>query len=118
MSSIDGEDRLKGMRTLAFALVLAMACGKANIGSPSNSLPDPGEKVFTMHGKIVSRDPASTSLTIDHKAIPGLMEAMTMEYAVRGQKIESLPPNGTNIVARVHVTDEKGVWITDVKPSP
>jgi Cu/Ag efflux protein CusF len=106
------------MRTLAFALILAVACGKANIGSPSKTLADPGEKIFTMHGKIVSRDASSNSLTIDHKEIPGLMEAMTMDYAVRDAKIDTLPANGSNIVARVHVTDEKGVWITDVKATP
>lgn len=41
-----------------------------------------------------------------------------MDYIVRGAKVEALPPNGANIEARLHVTEEKGVWITDVKASP
>ena len=46
------------------------------------------------------------------------MEAMTMDYLVRGAKVEALPPNGTNIDAKLHVTDGKGIWITDVTKSP
>jgi protein SCO1 len=106
------------MRTLAFALILALACGKARIDNADKPLSVPGEKVYAMQGKIVGRDASENSLKIDHREIPGYMEAMTMDYIVRGAKVTAMPPNGARIEARLHVTEEKGVWITDVKALP
>lgn len=106
------------MRTIALALLLTLACGKAKIDNASKPLSVPGEKVYLMHGKIVGRDTKENALTLDHQAIPGYMEAMTMDYIVRGAKVESLPANGTSVDAKLHVTDEKGIWITDVTKSP
>jgi protein SCO1/2 len=102
------------MRTIALALLLALACGKAKVGNAGKPLSVPGEKVYAIHAKIVGRDAAENALTLDHQAIPGYMEAMTMDYSVRGAKIETLPPNGANVEAKLHVTEEKGIWITDV----
>ena len=100
------------MKTLTFALILALACGKAKISNADKPLSVPGEKLYVLNGKIVGRDAAENSLTIDHEAIPGYMEAMTMDYIVRGAKVDALPPNGTAIAATLHVTDDKGIWIT------
>jgi protein SCO1/2 len=103
------------MKTLTFALLLALACGKAKISNADKPLSVAGEKTYAMAGKIVGRDAAENSLTIDHNAIPGYMEAMTMDYLVRGAKVDALPPNGTAITATLHVTDDKGVWITGLR---
>jgi hypothetical protein len=54
---------------------------------------------------------------MDHEAIPGFMEAMKMEYPVRGAKVAALPPDNSRIEARLHVTD-RGYWLTDVKKIP
>jgi protein SCO1/2 len=102
------------MRTIALALLLTLACGKTEIDNASKPLSVPGEKVYAMHGKIVGRDTKENALTLDHQAIPGYMEAMTMDYIVRGTKVESLPANGATVDAKLHVTDEKGIWITNV----
>jgi hypothetical protein len=103
------------MKTLTFTLILALACGKAKISNADKPLSVPGEKTYALAGKIVGRDAAENALTIDHKEIPGYMEAMTMDYIVRGAKVESLPPNGTAITATLHVTDSNGAWITAVR---
>jgi protein SCO1/2 len=103
------------MKTLTFTLILALACGKAKISNADKPLSVPGEKIYAMAGKIVGRDAAENSLTIDHEAIPGFMEAMTMDYIVRGAKVDSLPQNGTAITATLHVTDDKGIWITGLR---
>lgn len=103
------------MKTLTFTLLLALACGKAKISNAGKPLSVPGEKTYAMAGKIVGRDVSENSLTIDHQAIPGYMEAMTMDYIVRGANVDSLPPNGTAITATLHVTDDKGIWITGVR---
>ena len=106
------------MRALALALLLILGCGKAKIENASKPLSVPGEKIYVMHGKIVARDAAENALTIDHREIPGYMEAMTMDYQVRGAKVDGLPPNGATIDAKLHVTEEKGIWLTDVAKSP
>ncbi|HEV7573418.1 MAG TPA: copper-binding protein [Thermoanaerobaculia bacterium] len=102
------------MKTLTFTLILALACGKAKISNADKPLSVAGEKTYTMTGKIVGRDASENALTIDHQAIPGFMEAMTMDYIVRGAKVDALPPNGAAIMATLHVTDDKGTWITAV----
>jgi len=110
-----GGGGFQRMKTLTFTLLLALACGKEKIGNADKPLSVAGEKTYAMQGKIVGRDPAENALTLDHKAIPGYMEAMTMDYIVRGAKVETLPPNGTAITATLHVTEDKGIWITGVR---
>ena len=83
------------MRTIALALIFTLACGKAKVDNASKPLSVPGEKVYALHGRIIGRDTTENALTIDHKAIPGYMEAMTMDYSVRGARVENQPPNGT-----------------------
>lgn len=104
------------MRKIAFVLIILMlGCAKEKAGNADKPLSVPGEKTYALQGKIVGRDPAENSLTIDHKEIAGYMEAMTMDYIVRGAKVEALPPNGTAITATLHVTDDKGIWITGLR---
>jgi hypothetical protein len=108
-----GGGGFQGMKTLTFALILALACGKAS--NSDKPLSVPGEKIYTLEGEILDHDHEENALTIEHKAIPGYMEAMTMDYIVRGAKVDTLPPNGTHIVATLHVTQDKGIWITNVR---
>src|SRR3954464_10170282 len=104
------------MRKLALVLIIvALACGKEKVSNADKPLSVPGEKTYALQGKIVGRDAAENTLSIDHEAIPGYMEAMTMDYIVRGAKVDALPPNGTAITATLHVTDDKGIWITNVR---
>ena len=104
------------MKTLTFTLILALRMRqRRRFRTPTSRCPSPGEKIYALAGKIVGRDAAENSLTIDHEAIPGYMEAMTMDYIVRGAKVEALPPNGTAITATLHVTDDKGIWITGLR---
>jgi hypothetical protein len=67
-----------------------------------------------LKGFIVARDAGDNTVRVDHQAIPGYMEAMTMDYSVRGAEVLSLPPNKTRIEAKLHVTDD-GYWLTDVR---
>jgi protein SCO1/2 len=89
------------------ALLFLLNCGERE--SP--------ERLYELKGKIVSRDPGDNTVRVDHEAIPGYMEAMTMDYSVRGAKVGALPPDGTRIEAKLHVT-ESGYWLTDVKRAP
>ena len=95
-------------------LVTAVAVFALFCAPKEKPLSVPGEKLYTLTGKIVSRDTADNTLRIDHEAIPGFMEAMTMDYTVRGAKVEQLPPDGTKIHAKLHVVDD-AYWVSDVR---
>ena len=97
---------------LSTFVLLALSCAKHE-----KPLSEPGEKIYVLKGKILSRDASDNSLRIDHEAIPGYMEAMTMDYPVRGAKVAQAPPDQAKIEARLHVHDER-YWITDVKRVP
>jgi Cu/Ag efflux protein CusF len=73
-----------------------------------------GEQRYQMEGRIVSRDPSTNQVTVDHKEIPNFMGAMTMPYEVRGVEISELPPDGTQITATVHAKGDT-YWLTDIK---
>src|ERR1043166_1712877 len=97
---------------LASLVLLILTCAKHE-----KPLDEKGEKLYTLKGKILSRDASDNSLRLDHEAIPGFMEAMTMDYPVRGAKAAELPPDKSTIVARLHVNDDR-YWLTDVKKVP
>ncbi len=98
------------MRLLAVLLtILLPACGGKNSIQPSK------ENTYPMTATIVSRDPAQNTLTMDNKDIPGVMEAMRMDYELRGTKVNALPPNGTPVTATLHERDGR-YWVTDVRP--
>ena len=101
---------------LALIVVLTLAaCGDR--GKKEKPLSVPGEKLYALEGRILGRDAANNSLNVDHKAIPGYMEAMVMDYPVRGAAVQSLPSDNSRITARLHVTDT-AYWLTDVKQVP
>ena len=104
------------MRRSAVLLILTLVLGACS-GEKAKPLSEPGEKLFTLQGKIVARDAADNTLRVDHHAITGFMEAMTMDYSVRGAKVTEMPPDGTSIEGKLHVT-EKAYWLTDVKKVP
>jgi protein SCO1/2 len=109
-------------RSAALALIAILlnvtflgACGDR--GKQEKPLSVQGEKLYTVEGRIVGRDAAGNALRVDHKAIPGYMEAMTMDYPVRGATVQSLPSDNSRVTARLHVTDT-AYWLTDVKQVP
>jgi protein SCO1/2 len=100
------------MRVAAAFLTLALlACGAEKQDKP---LSEPGEKLYAMRGVVLSRSADDNSLRVDHEAIAGFMEAMTMDYPVRGAQVAALPADKSRIEAKLHVTD-RSYWITDVK---
>lgn len=96
---------------IALLAVSLITCGKSQ---PQKPVDVAGQKVYDLRGKIVSRDRGENTLKIDHEEIKGFMEAMTMDYTVRGAKVEQLPPDGTKIHAKLHVVDD-AYWVSDVR---
>src|SRR5436853_1887009 len=74
------------------------------------------EKMSMLEGTIISRDIAKNEIIVQHGEVKGLMGPMTMGYQVRGQKVATLPKDGTRIDAMLHESNGT-LWLTDVKPS-
>lgn len=99
---------------LLLAFLLLAACAEDAKEKPVS---EAGERLYTVRGTILSRNASANTVFVDHEAIPGFMEAMKMDYSVRGAKVESLPPDKSRFEATLHVTD-RAYWITNVKPMP
>ena len=62
------------------------------------------EKTFPVKGRIISTD--ATHVTLDHEAVPGFMEAMTMPYKLKDPSIVSELHPGDRISARIVVQQD------------
>jgi Cu/Ag efflux protein CusF len=105
------------MKRISFLLGLVLLFACAGADDRPQPLSEPGERLYSVRGVIKARDAEANSLNLDHQAIPGFMEAMVMDYAVRGAKVATLPADQSRIEAKLHVTD-RAYWLTDVKPIP
>jgi protein SCO1/2 len=67
-------------RFLASSLlcILALAGCHSASESGSQSSAESSVKIYKLRGKVVSTNAATGEATLDHEAIPGFMEAMTM----------------------------------------
>lgn len=105
------------MRPVILCLLLVAAACAEDVAPKATATSEKGEKLYTIRGTVLSRNPGDNSLNLDHEAIPGFMQAMQMEYVVRGATVGTLPPDQSRIEAKLHVTGT-GYWITDVKKIP
>ena len=93
--------RTHSFRVLAFYFVtfvfaLSIGCAKK-----------PEAKQYPLHGKIISVDKLGRQLIIDHNAIPGFMEAMTMPYSVTDNAMLEQVGPGDEIRADLRVEGER-----------
>ena len=86
---------------LIFLLVLA---GLIAVGCHKSG---PQVKVYKLRGKVVSIDAAQGELTVNHEAIPGFMEAMTMPYKVKDRSVLPTFHAGDTITADVLVSSDQ-----------
>ena len=84
------------MRLVAALLALVVFSACAGSEKP---LSEPGERLYALNGTIVGRDSADNTVRVSHDRIPGFMEAMTMDFSVRGASVDELPADGTKIAA-------------------
>ena len=62
------------------------------------------EETFSVRGKVISTD--ATHVTLDHEAVPGFMEAMTMPYKLKDPSVVSELHPGDRITARIVVQQD------------
>ena len=96
----------KPLRTAVWLVLIPLlvtACKQNNSsvgssGATSGSVA--GEvKTFPIRGKIISVDAAKGSILLDHEAVPGFMDAMTMSYKLKDPGIASELHPGDRITA-------------------
>jgi protein SCO1/2 len=95
------------MRTFAVSALLAVAAISGCHSGPKPGAPSaatPAYKVYKLRGKVVSTNPAVGELTVNHEAIPGFMEAMTMPYKLKDPSILGELHPGDTITADVLVS--------------
>jgi protein SCO1/2 len=73
---------------------------------PAQSNAGQNFKVYHLRGKVVSTDAAKGEVTLNHEAIPGFMEAMTMPYKLKDASILGELHPGDVITADVLVSQD------------
>jgi protein SCO1/2 len=92
-------------RFLAITL-LAVALAGCHTGRQNASATEasPSFKIYKLRGKVVSTNPTSGEVILDHEAIPGFMDAMTMPYKMKDASIVSELHPGDVITADLLVS--------------
>ncbi len=105
------------MRRWCACVVLAVAVlsGCRSGQDPgSQSAADQRFQVYKLRGKVVRTDAAKGEVTLNHEAIPGFMDAMTMPYKLKDASILSELHAGDVITADVLVPkDPNGTTVLD-----
>jgi protein SCO1/2 len=101
----NGRRRFRGASIFSACILGAATFVSAFVSAGCRSKPAESGPRFHLHGKIVSVNANNHSAEVDHDAIPGFMEAMTMFYPVPDPRaLASLGP-GDEITADVVVTE-------------
>ena len=91
--------------TCSFLVVLTLAgCHSNSKPAAASNAADSGITTYHLRGKIVSTDVAHGIVVVDHEAIPGFMDAMTMPYQLKDPSIASDLHPGDTITADVLVS--------------
>ena len=95
-------------RLAACSLFVFVALAGCHSGrqAPSQPVASQNFKVYKLRGKVVSTNAAKGEVTVDHEAIPGFMEAMTMPYKLKDPTILGELHPGDVITADVLVSKD------------
>ena len=76
-------------RLLASSVLALLVLAGCHSGQKPPSQPDSSQnfKAYHLRGKVVSTDAAKGEVTLNHEAIPGFMDAMTMPYKLKDASI-------------------------------
>ncbi|MDR3726470.1 MAG: SCO family protein [Terracidiphilus sp.] len=97
------------MRRLLASSLLALVVLAGCHSSQKSSTPSSAAgnfKVYKVRGKVVSTNPSTGEVTLNHEAIKGFMEAMTMPYKLKDPTILSELHPGDVITADVLVSQD------------
>lgn len=95
------------LRGVGLGIAISLGCNVlAGCNGSAHEAPKPAEKSYHLRGRIVATDAASGRITVQHGAIPGYMDAMTMAYKLAQPETISELHAGDTITARLVVTDD------------
>jgi protein SCO1/2 len=100
---------------LVVVAAFVAGCKQSGNGAPSAA----GEvKTFPIRGKIVSVDAVKGSVLLNHEAVPGFMDAMTMPYKLKDPSVVSELHPGDRITAKLLVRkvgdDYEGAMLDEI----
>jgi protein SCO1/2 len=94
----------------SYSLVLGvLAIPLLIVGCQGTQSKGPAEKLYPILGKVVAVNPDKPSIKLDHEDIPGLMQGMTMEFAVQNATLLEGLKAGDQVHGRLKV--ESGKYI-------
>lgn len=91
-----------------------LATAKASPTPAKPATTNDPERRYQLNGKIVSVEPELKQVTIEHQEIKGYMEAMTMPFPLRDEKLLSKVKKGDRIQATLVIGGEKGWRLENV----
>jgi Cu/Ag efflux protein CusF len=97
------------MKTSYWPMLFVLAIPLVLVGCKGNESKGPAEKLYPIKGKVVAVNPDKPSIRLDHEDIPGLMQAMEMEFAVEKSKLPEGLKAGDQVQGRLKV--ESGKYI-------
>ena len=80
----------------------------------SASAANPTYKTYKLRGKVVSTNASTSQVTLNHEAIPGYMEAMTMQFPIKDAAEFGALQIGNCIEGTVFV-QPNSIWVGDIK---
>jgi len=102
LSPYDGEVKLSLQRGVLLAIVLLIAgCRRSSAPLATDNLAH-----FAVRGTVVSTDTGTGEVTLDHEAIPGFMDAMTMPYKLAQPGVIGELHPGDRITAQLDVVKD------------
>jgi protein SCO1/2 len=97
-------------RSLFVVILAALYAGAVACHHESEAPP----RYYQLKGTVISVDKGHEQVIVDHEAIPGFMEAMTMAYTVKDDAALEKLKAGDRITARV-VVPSHGVWLDHIQ---
>jgi protein SCO1/2 len=95
------------LASAVFAVAVLAGCHAGSKTSAQSSAA-PAFKVYHLRGKVVSTNPAAGEITVNHEAVPGYMEAMTMPYKLKDSSVLGQLHPGDTITADMLVPSNAG----------
>jgi protein SCO1 len=98
------------IRIFLLCTALLAGCHQAPPSPAASAIP---KKTFTIRGRVVSTD--ATHVSLDGESVPGFMEAMTMDYALRDPSVLNELHPGDRITANVFADGDSASGYTNVQ---
>jgi protein SCO1/2 len=104
-----------GVAASLLLLLAPVSCAKGRLSAPAKPAAASAEaRRYPFRGIVRGVDGANRTITVEHEAVPGLMEAMTMDFPVRDDpQVFEILREGDRIEAKL-VKDGSDFWLEQI----